>query len=233
MAPSAPGGQPEYRTALTASALFKFFVATSVDLGAAPCTPAGIEPTAASLPRRGRGAAAAALLLTGRGLDPHAGSARAAASAAHRRRRGLGGRDVDLGAQAAELGRAGCMVGRGACMVGRGACGGAAVRMVVLLGNVKSSGGDERRAAQDTGVEIAVRRLQVAAARTHARKPIEVRDLYNVAALFEDAAHMRNVCAAAHAHSGAPRERISEKRQYQTRGGCGRQAAWRRRGAGY
>ena len=32
VAPSAPGGQPEYRTALAASALFKFFVSTSVSL---------------------------------------------------------------------------------------------------------------------------------------------------------------------------------------------------------
>ena len=32
VAPSAPGGQPEYRTALASSALFKFFVATSVAL---------------------------------------------------------------------------------------------------------------------------------------------------------------------------------------------------------
>lgn len=32
VAPSAPGGQPEYRSALVTSALFKFFVGTSVDL---------------------------------------------------------------------------------------------------------------------------------------------------------------------------------------------------------
>lgn len=38
ISPSAPGGQPEYRGALAASALFKFFIATSVDLTTAAAT---------------------------------------------------------------------------------------------------------------------------------------------------------------------------------------------------
>lgn len=41
---SAPGGQPEYRTALAASAVFKTFVATSIALGAPEYRSAGDAP---------------------------------------------------------------------------------------------------------------------------------------------------------------------------------------------
>lgn len=48
VAPTAPGGQPEYRTALTASALFKFFTATSVDLAAVATAGAPPPPVIAA-----------------------------------------------------------------------------------------------------------------------------------------------------------------------------------------
>ena len=47
---SAPGGQPEYRTALAASALFKFFVSTSVSLSEGAAATGAAAAAAASLP---------------------------------------------------------------------------------------------------------------------------------------------------------------------------------------